>query len=104
MTATLEPGCADEVYVVGLEPRHYSAPLRVLRGLADLWCAASGGRMELSRAGDLVVRRRHDGGEELRVPLPAPDAVPELLAVVHEQLETLDPAEFRKAWGLPALA
>ena len=103
MTATLEPGCADEVYAVALEPRHYSPPVRVLRGLADLWCAASGGRMELSRAGDLVVRRRHDGVEELRVPLPAPDAVPELLAVVHEQLQTLDPAEFREAWGLSAL-
>ena len=100
MTATLEPLAADEVYSSALEPRPRSRPRRLLVSALDLWCATTGGRMELTRAADIVVRRRSDDVEELRVPVPVADDAPVLLDVVREQLETLSPEEFRAAWGL----
>jgi len=39
----------------------------VLAAAVDLWFATSGGLLELTTAGDVVVRRRHDGAEELRL-------------------------------------
>ena len=54
----------------------------------------------MTRAGDVVVRRRSDGVEELRVPLlPGEDAAL-ALDQVREQLETLGPDEFREQWGI----
>ena len=100
MTATLDPLAADEVYSSVLEPRPRSGPRRLLVSALDLWCATTGGRMELTRAADVVVRRRADGVEELRVPVPAADDAPVLLDVVREQLAALSPGEFRAAWGL----
>lgn len=100
MTATLEPLSADEVYDLRLEPRRQGPVAFVLLGALDLWCAATGGRMELTRAGDLVLRRRADQVAELTVPLGSADAAPALIAVVREQLEALSPKDFRTAWGL----
>ena len=100
MTATLEPLDAGEIYSSVLEPRPRSAPRRLLASVLDLWCATTGGRMELTRAADIVVRRRSDGAEELRVPVPSADDAPVLLDVVREQLAALSPGEFRAAWGL----
>lgn len=101
MSATLDPLDAGEIYSCVLEPRPRSGPRRLLVSVLDLWCATTGGRMELTRAADIVVRRRSDGVEELRVPVPAADDAPVLLDVVREQLESLSPDEFRAAWGLP---
>ena len=56
--------------------------------------------MELTRAADIVVRRRSDGVEELRVPVPVADDAPTLLDLVREQLDSLSPDEFRAAWGI----
>lgn len=100
MTATLEPLDAAEIYSSVLEPRPRSGARRVLVSALDLWCATTGGRMELTRAADIVVRRRSDDVEELRVPVPVADDAPALLDLVREQLETLSPDEFRAAWGL----
>ncbi len=100
MTATLEPLSADEVYDLALEPRRRAPARRVLLGALDLWCAMTGGRMELTRAGDLVVRRHTDGAVELTVPLQSADDAPALVAIVRDQMETLTPEEFRAAWGL----
>ncbi|CAN5414344.1 hypothetical protein BH11ACT8_BH11ACT8_32400 [soil metagenome] len=100
MTSTLDPLDADEVYASMLEPRRRSRTRRLLVSALDLWCATTGGRMELTRAADVVVRRRSDGVEELRVPVPAADDAPLILDVVREQLESLSPDEFRAAWGI----
>lgn len=100
MSATLEPLNAAEIYSSLLEPRARSKARRVLVSALDLWCATTGGRMELTRAGDIVVRRRSDGVEELRVPVPAADDAPVLLDVLREQLQSLSPDEFRAAWGI----
>ncbi len=67
----------------------------------DLWCATIGGRFELTGEGVVVVRRRDDGGLELRVPAGGPEAAAHLVDVVREQLDELAPDEFRAAWGLP---
>jgi hypothetical protein len=47
-----------------------------------------------------VVRRRRDGGLELRVPAGGPEAAAVLLDVMRSQLESLSPEEFREGWGI----
>ena len=97
---TLEPSAADEVYVLRIEPHAHGAVGRVVRGALDLWCACFGGLMDLSRDADVVVRRRHDEGEELR--LHAGDR--QRVAVLHEHLDAdlsaTSPAEFRAIWSI----
>jgi hypothetical protein len=100
MTQTLDPLSAEEVYRAVLEPRQRTVVRRTLLGLLDLWCAQTGGRLELTRAADVVVRRRSDDGQELRVPVPAADDAPAWLALVRDDLAAYDPAEFRAAWGM----
>jgi len=97
---TIDPVDADEVYLAVLEPRPRSTIRRVALGVLDLWCATTGGRLELTRAADVVVRRRSDGVAELRLPVPAADDAPVWLALVRESLLELDPEEFRAAWGI----
>ena len=97
---TLDPVDGDEVYRAALEPRPRSNARRLLLGALDLWCATTGGRFELTRAADVVVRRRSDGVEELRVPVPVADDAPGWLALVRDDLLDLDPEEFRAAWGI----
>lgn len=98
--ATLDPVAADEVYAAALEPRPRSTGRRVLLGMLDLWCAQTGGRLELTRAADVVVRRRSDDVEELRVRVPMADDAPAWLAMLREDLAAYDPEEFRGAWGI----
>lgn len=100
MTSTLDPVAADEVYSCGIEPRRRARRRRVLEAALDLWCASFGGLLELSSAGDLVVRRRHDDVEELRLPAGPPQHAAGVLDEVRHDLGRLDPAEFRAAWGI----
>jgi hypothetical protein len=100
MTATLEPTTADEVYTADVEPRRRDRLGRVAAGALDLWCAMSGGRFDLTNEGNVVVRRRRDGGLELRVPAGGPEAAAVLLDVMRSQLESLSPEEFREGWGI----
>lgn len=100
MTSTLDPVSAAEVYTVGLESRHRSRLRALVYGALDLWCANFGGTFELTRAGDVVVRRRHDGGEELRIEVDDPEGPAETLHRVREQLDDLEPEEFRRLWSM----
>ncbi len=100
MTATLEPATAGEVYLHALEPRHRGIVRRVVYSALDLWCANFGGRFELTIAGDVVVRRREDGIEELRIEVYSPDDAAETLYRVGEQLEEMEPDEFRASWSI----
>jgi hypothetical protein len=47
---------------------------------------------------DVVVSRRDDGDEVLRVPAGNPLLPGEVLAHVREELETLDPETFLAGW------
>ncbi|CAB4696219.1 MAG: hypothetical protein F2667_03620 [Actinobacteria bacterium] len=98
MHATAEPESADEVYRVLLEPTRRGRLPRMLRGALDLWCAMSGGLLELSHGGELVVREHLDGREVARVPAPTPRLAAELYDEITDQLATLSPAEFRAVW------
>ena len=100
MTATLEPTTADEIYTADVEPRRRDRLGRVAAAALDLWCAMAGGRFDLTNEGVVVVRRRHDGVLELRVPAGGPEAAAVLLEVMRSQLGTLSPEEFREGWGI----
>ncbi|MBS44977.1 MAG: hypothetical protein CMH83_17785 [Nocardioides sp.] len=91
---------ADEVYLAGLEPRRRTPWGRLAVSLLDAWCATTGGRMELTRATDVVVRRREDGVEEMRIPVPDADDAAYWLDLVRRGLEELDPESFRREWGI----
>jgi hypothetical protein len=100
MTATLDPLAADEVYASLLEPHPVARWRRVVGAALDLWCATSGGLLELSSSGDIVVRRRSDGVEELRIWAGPPQSAAHLLQSVSVDLASLSPEEFRTAWGI----
>lgn len=100
VTATLEPLAAAEIYHVHLEPHPRPRGRRILRAALDLWCATSGGLLELSSAGDVVVRRRVDDGEELRIFAGPPGTAAPMLNQIREDLEEFSPEDFRSAWGL----
>lgn len=103
VTATLEPFTADEIYVVQLETHPRPRARLLLHAALDLWCATSGGLLELTRAGDVVVRRRFDQVEELRIFAGPPESAVPLLQGLRDDLEDLSPEEFREAWGLDAV-
>ena len=97
---TLDPACAGEVYEVELVPPTRSRLRRYTFGALDLWCAMFGGLFELTAGGELVVRRRADGVEELRVPVTGTEEAGVLLTLVRDQLTELTPAEFRSTWSV----
>ncbi|MBF4160390.1 hypothetical protein [Nocardioides acrostichi] len=99
MLATLDPD-ADEVYDVALVPRRRTGLTRVLVTALDLWCAASGGLMELTRVGSVVVRERVSGLEVLRLDVPTAEAAALTLESLRDDLAAMEPAEFRAAWHL----
>lgn len=100
MTETLEPLAADEVYSCCLEPRVQSRVHRLVDAALDLWCATAGGSFELTRSGDVVVRRRHDQVEELRVWVGCAEAAAPMLHELTEDLACLSPEQFRDVWGI----
>jgi len=98
VTATLDPVTAGEVYDFAMEPRPRPRSHTVVLAALDLWCAAFGGTFELTRHGDVVVRRRVDGAEELRIETHSSEEAAETLHRIGEQLDELDPEEFRAHW------
>ncbi len=100
MIATHEPVAADEVYRSSLEPPVRGRAGRVVCSALDLWCAMTGGLLELTSSADVVVRRRSDDVEELRVAGGAPTVSLSLLEQVRSDLLGMSPAEFRAEWGI----
>lgn len=91
---------ADEVFEVTLEA-HERQGLRRLGTL--LWLAFStltGGFVGFPSIGELVVRRRSDLAEALRMDAESEESAAQLLEHVREQLRTLSPAEFGERWGI----
>ena len=99
MLETLDPIAADEVYAAALSrpaQHHPAAGVRAARPVVR----ADRRRLELTRAADVVVRRRSDDVEELRVPVPVADDAPAWLALVRDDLASYDPEGFRESWGI----
>ncbi|WP_232677962.1 hypothetical protein [Nocardioides sp. R-C-SC26] len=90
---------AAEVYAVELEPRERGPVKRVLAGAADLATALVGGGLELSAAGDLVVRHR-SGAEVGRIPVDGTEEAGSMLTQVRDQMATMSAEEFRATWNL----
>ncbi|MEO9324990.1 hypothetical protein ABFT23_15965 [Nocardioides sp. C4-1] len=101
MTETLEPATAAEIYAATIEPPERGTLKKIAAGAADLvTAAAGGGPLELSSAGDVVVRRLADGVEELRVPGGPAEEAAITLDQVRTQLDTMSPEEFRTTWNV----
>lgn len=98
--STDEPDLATDLYRHGLEPHERGRLRRAAVLAADLVASATVGMLELSSLGEVVVRRRTDDLEVLRVTAGPPDEATQLLAHIEEQLATMSPAEFRATWGI----
>lgn len=91
---------AGEVYVAALDRPDRGRVRRLVDAGLDIAGAAVGGLLELSSAGTVVVRRRADGVEVLRVDGGPAEETAQLLHHVREQLDTLSAEEFRDRWGI----
>lgn len=100
MTATYEPATADEIYTSAFEPPARGPVRRLVFSALDLWCAMTGGLLELTTSGDVVVRRRSDDGEELRVAGGSSAVSLPLLEQVRDDLTAMTPDQFRAEWGI----
>lgn len=91
---------AADLYAAALDapapgrPRVVAALRGVLLGLG-----AMAGWYDEPPAGDVVVRRRDDGREVLRVDAGPSEEAAALLAHVRDQLRTMSPRLFRETWG-----
>ena len=93
---------AAEVLVADLEPRPGGRLLRGARLLGAVAAELAWGLVPGPSLSDVVVRRRDDGSEVLRVPAGDPVVPGDQLRHVREMLETLGPQDFLRAWGPPA--
>jgi hypothetical protein len=89
---------AADVYTADLEPRPGGPLLRRARVAAAFVAELAWGLLPGPSVSDVVVRRRDDGAEVLRVPAGDPVVPGDLLRYVREQLEVLGPEEFVQDW------
>lgn len=95
-----EPALARDLYTHLLEPLRRGRLRRAAVLAVDVIASALSAPSDLSSAGDVVVRRRADGAEVLRVPVGPPEEAAQVSAHVEQQLADMSPAEFRKTWGI----
>lgn len=91
---------AADLYVAVLDRPDRGRVRRAADAVLDLAGAAVGGLLELSSAGSIVVRRRTDDVEVLRVDGGNAEEAATLLHHVRGQLAELSPEEFRERWGI----
>jgi hypothetical protein len=92
---------AVDVYVAGLEARRGGRLLRSARLFAAFASELAFGLLPAPSVSDVVVRRRDDGSEVLRVEAGDPNVPGDMLRFVQGQLEELDPGTFLAEWGAP---
>jgi hypothetical protein len=90
---------AADVFVATLEARPGGRLLRSARLLAAFVAELAWGLLPAPSVSDVVVTRRRDGVELVRVEAGDPNVPGEMLALVQRQLEVLDPAAFLAEWG-----
>jgi hypothetical protein len=96
-----DPVRAADVYVAGLEPRTGGRLVRSARLFAAFVSELAWGLLPAPSVSDVVVRRRDDGGEVLRVEAGDPNVPGDMLRFVQGQLERLDPGAFLAEWAAP---
>jgi hypothetical protein len=92
---------AADVYLAGLEPRSGGRLLRSARLFAAFVSELAWGLLPAPSVSDVVVRRRDDGSEVLRVEAGNPNVPGDMLRFVQGQLEELDPGAFLAGWRAP---
>jgi hypothetical protein len=90
---------AREVFLAVLQPRPGGRLLRSGRFLAAFAAELFWGLLPGPSLSDVVVTRRSDGAELVRVPAGDPMVAGDLLASVQRQLDELTPAAFLAGWG-----
>jgi hypothetical protein len=90
---------AAEVVEATLRPRAGGRVLRSGRLLAAFAAELAWGLLPQPSLSDVVVTRRRDGAEVLRVSAGDPNVPGEMLALVQRHLAELSPAAFLAEWG-----
>ncbi len=93
---------ASTVYSADLEPRPGGRVRHRLRVAGAFVAELAWGLLPGPTVFDVVVRRRDDGTEVLRVPGTEPGVPAQLLGAVRAELDTLGPQEFLDGWSVPA--
>ncbi|MGY1778269.1 hypothetical protein ACI8AV_20655 [Geodermatophilus sp. SYSU D00804] len=91
---------AGEVYAADLEPRPGGRLRHWVRVTGALAAELAQGLVPTPTVHDVVVRRRADGGEVLRVPAEDPHAPGHLLAAIRDELDAVGPGEFLDRWSV----
>lgn len=91
---------ACDVYDAALWPRPGGRAVQALRVLGVVVTRAFLGLLSEPSLRDLVVRRRADGVEVLRIPAGDPEAAADLLSHVQRQLAALPAEGFAQKWAL----
>ena len=92
-------GRAIDAYEATLQPRPGGRLLRSGRFLAAFAAELAWGLLPAPSLSDVVVARRRDGAEVLRVSAGDPNVPGEMLALVQRSLAALTRAEFLAEWG-----
>ncbi len=93
---------ASDVYAADLEPRP-GGRLRHRARVAGAFVAElAWGLLPGPTVFDVVVRRRDDGAEVLRVPSEDPTAPGGMLGAIRDELDAVAPEEFLARWSVPA--
>ncbi|WP_369139190.1 hypothetical protein [Modestobacter versicolor] len=90
---------ASDVYEAALQQRPGSRAVRAARLAAAFAAELSWGLLPQPSLSDVVVTRRRDGAEVLRVSAGDPNVPGEMLALVRQHLADLSPADFLAEWG-----
>ena len=89
---------AADVFEVDLRPRHGGRLQHVLRIVGAFVSQLALQLLPAPDVHDVVVRRRDDGEEVLRIPAGDPLLPGDVLALVRSELATLDPEAFLAGW------
>ena len=90
---------AGDRYEASLQPRPGGRVLRSARLLAAFAAELAWGLLPGPSLHDVVVTRRTDGAEVLRVSAGDPNVPGEMLGLVQQHLADLTPAAFLAEWG-----
>ncbi len=93
---------AADVYSADLEPRPGGRLRHRLRVAGAFVAELAWGLLPGPTVFDVVVRRRDDGTEVLRVAPDEPGVPAASLAAVRAELDALGPEEFLAGWRVPA--